>query len=212
MTMKKINPKLPNYITIFRMVMVVIILILLLTPWQLIVGAVPNIFHDVNLVYFVAFILFLIASISDFFDGYLARKYHLISNFGKFMDPIADKMLVNSLLILLLVKQAYAPLHMNVPLVAVIVMIARDLVVDGLRLVASERQIVLAANIFGKIKTVLQMSAISLILLNDWPFSLLYGTTPYVSLTLIYLAAVVSLLSGIIYVGQNYKVLKDDPQ
>ncbi len=210
--MKKINPKLPNYITIFRMVMVVIILILLLTPWQLIVGSVPNIFHDVNLVYFIAFILFLIASISDFFDGYLARKYHLISNFGKFMDPIADKMLVNSLLILLLVKQAYAPLHMNVPLVAVIVMIARDLVVDGLRLVASERQIVLAANIFGKIKTVLQMSAISLILLNDWPFSLLYGTTPYVSLTLIYLAAAVSLLSGIIYVGQNYKVLKDDPQ
>ncbi|HKL83974.1 MAG TPA: CDP-diacylglycerol--glycerol-3-phosphate 3-phosphatidyltransferase [Bacilli bacterium] len=210
--MKKINPKLPNYITIFRMVMVVIILILLLTPWQLIVGAVPNIFHDVNLVYFIAFILFLIASISDFFDGYLARKYHLISNFGKFMDPIADKMLVNSLLILLLVKQAYAPLHINVPLVAVIVMIARDLVVDGLRLVASERQIVLAANIFGKIKTVLQMSAISLILLNDWPFSLLYGTTPYVSLVLIYLAAAVSLLSGIIYVGQNYKVLKDDPQ
>lgn len=210
--MKKINPKLPNYITIFRMVMVVIILILLLTPWQLIVGTVPNIFHEVNLVHFIAFILFLIASISDFFDGYLARKYHLISNFGKFMDPIADKMLVNSLLILLLVKQAYAPLHMNVPLVAVIVMIARDLVVDGLRLVASERQIVLAANIFGKIKTVLQMSAISLILLNDWPFSLLYGTTPYVSLTLIYLAAAVSLLSGIIYVGQNYKVLKDDPQ
>lgn len=209
--MKKINPKLPNYITIFRMVMVVIILILLLTPWQLIVGSVPNIFHDVNLVYFIAFILFLIASISDFFDGYLARKYHLISNFGKFMDPIADKMLVNSLLILLLVKQAYAPLHMNVPLVAVIVMIARDLVVDGLRLVASERQIVLAANIFGKIKTVLQMCAISLILLNDWPFSLLYGTTPYVSLVLIYLAAAVSLLSGIIYVGQNYKVLKDDP-
>ena len=189
--MKKINPKLPNYITIFRMVMVVIILILLLTPWQLIVGSVPNIFHDVNLVYFIAFILFLIASISYFFDGYLARKYHLISNFGKFMDPIADKMLVNSLLILLLVKQAYAPLHMNVPLVAVIVMIARDLVVDGLRLVASERQIVLAANIFGKIKTVLQMSAISLILLNDWPFSLLYGTTPYVSLVLIYLAAAV---------------------
>jgi len=56
------------------------------------------------------------------------------------------------------------------------------------------------------------MSAISLILLNDWPFSLLYGTTPYVSLVLIYLAAAVSLLSGIIYVGQNYKVLKDDPQ
>ena len=77
------------------------------------------------------------------------------------MDPIADKMLVNTLLIVLLVKQAYAPQQISVPLLAVIIMIARDLVVDGLRLVASERKIVLAANIFGKVKTVLQMAAIS---------------------------------------------------
>lgn len=208
--MKKINPKLPNYITIFRMIMVIFILILLLLPWQNMVGSISNIFGNVSLIYFIAFILFAIASISDFLDGYLARKYNLISNFGKFMDPIADKMLVNSLLILLLVKQPYAPLQMNVPLIAVIVMIARDLVVDGLRLVASERKIVLAANIFGKLKTVLQMTAIIFVLLNDWPFSLIYGNTPYVSLILIYLAAVVSLLSGIIYVTQNYQVLKDE--
>ncbi|HKM02499.1 MAG TPA: CDP-diacylglycerol--glycerol-3-phosphate 3-phosphatidyltransferase [Bacilli bacterium] len=206
----KINPKLPNYITIFRMGMVVVILIILLLPWQQLVGNIPFVFANVNLIYFIALILFLIASISDFFDGYLARKYNLISNFGKFMDPIADKMLVNTLLIVLLVKQAYAPQQISVPLLAVIIMIARDLVVDGLRLVASERKIVLAANIFGKVKTVLQMAAISVFLLNDWPFSLLYGATPYVSLVLIWAAATVSLLSGLIYVGQNYRVLKDE--
>jgi len=207
--MKKINPKLPNYITIFRMVMVVIILVLLLLPWNAFITSVPLVFASINLIYFIAFILFFIASISDFFDGYLARKYHLISNFGKFMDPIADKMLVNSLLIVLLIKQPYALNQLSVPLIAVIIMIARDLVVDGLRLVASERKIVLAANIFGKIKTVLQMSAISVFLLNDWPFSLIYGPTPYVATILIWAAAFVSLLSGIIYVVQNYKILKD---
>lgn len=206
----KINPKLPNYITIFRMIMVVIILIILLLPWNAIGITVIEVLPNVSLIHLIAFILFLIASISDFFDGYLARKYHLVSNFGKFMDPIADKMLVNSLLITLLVTQSYAPNHMTIPLVAVIIMIARDLVVDGLRLVASERKIVLAANIFGKLKTVIQMTAISLVLLNDWPFSLIYGNTPYVSIVLIYLAALVSLLSGVIYVWQNYKVLKDD--
>lgn len=205
----KIHPKLPNRITIFRMIMVVIILILLLLPWSSFGLTIPDVFPHVSVIHFIAFVLFLIASISDFFDGYLARKYHLVSNFGKFMDPIADKMLVNSLLITLLMKQAYAPDHLTIPLVAVIIMIARDLVVDGLRLVASERKIVLAANIFGKLKTVLQMTAISVCLLNDWPFSLLYGATPYVSYVLIYLAALVSLLSGVIYVSQNYQVLKD---
>ncbi len=206
----KMNPKLPNYITVFRMVMVVIVLFLLLLPWHHLIGTVPVVFGRVNLIYFLAFVLFVIASLSDFFDGYLARKFNLISNFGKFMDPIADKMLVNTLLIVLLIKQPYALSQISVPLIAVLIMIARDLVVDGLRLVASERQIVLAANIFGKIKTVLQMGAISLYLLNDWPFSHLYGSTPIVSLILIWAATGVSLISGIIYLYQNYHVLKEE--
>ncbi len=205
----KINPKLPNYITIFRMIMVIIVLIVLLVPWNNFF-TIPML-GDISLVYLVAFFIFVIASISDYFDGYLARKYHLVSNFGKFMDPIADKMLVNSLLIVLLLNQAHSPNHMTVPLIAVIIMIARDLVVDGLRLVASERNIVLAANIFGKLKTVFQMVAISLVLLNDWPFTLIYGSQiKYVSLVLIWLAAATSLLSGIIYVAKNFQVLKEN--
>lgn len=204
----KINPKLPNYITIARMIMVIFILFVLLMPWNkfFVVPLIGNI----SLIYLIAFVLFVIASISDYFDGYLARKYRLVSNFGKFMDPIADKMLVNSLLIVLLVKSAHSPSQMTLPLLAVIIMIARDLVVDGLRLVASERKIVLAANIFGKLKTVAQMIAISVVLLNDWPFSLIYGTSfPYVATILIWVAAFFSLLSGVIYLAQNYQVLKD---
>lgn len=204
----KINPKLPNYITIARMIMVIFILFVLLMPWNkfFVVPLIGNI----SLIYLIAFVLFVIASISDYFDGYLARKYRLVSNFGKFMDPIADKMLVNSLLIVLLVKSAHSPSQMTIPLLAVIIMIARDLVVDGLRLVASERKIVLAANIFGKLKTVAQMIAISVVLLNDWPFSLIYGTSfPYVATILIWVAAFFSLLSGVIYLAQNYQVLKD---
>lgn len=204
----KINPKLPNCITIARMIMVIFILFVLLMPWNkfFVVPLIGNI----SLIYLIAFVLFVIASISDYFDGYLARKYRLVSNFGKFMDPIADKMLVNSLLIVLLVKSAHSPSQMTIPLLAVIIMIARDLVVDGLRLVASERKIVLAANIFGKLKTVAQMIAISVVLLNDWPFSLIYGTSfPYVATILIWVAAFFSLLSGVIYLAQNYQVLKD---
>lgn len=204
----KINPKLPNCITIARMIMVIFILFVLLMPWNkfFVVPLIGNI----SLIYLIAFVLFVIASISDYFDGYLAREYHLVSNFGKFMDPIADKMLVNSLLIVLLVKSAHSPSQMTIPLLAVIIMIARDLVVDGLRLVASERKIVLAANIFGKLKTVAQMIAISVVLLNDWPFSLIYGTSfPYVATILIWVAAFFSLLSGVIYLAQNYQVLKD---
>lgn len=189
--------------------MVIIILFALLMPWEAFFE-VPVI-GNISLIYLIAFVLFVIASVSDYFDGYLARKYNLVSNFGKFMDPIADKMLVNSLLIVLLVNLNHSPNQMTIPLIAVIIMIARDLVVDGLRLVASERKIVLAANIFGKLKTVFQMVAISVVLLNDWPFSLIYGnTTPYVSLILIWTAAFTSLLSGVIYLAQNYKVLKDE--
>ena len=192
------------------MLLAVIIIGLLLFRTNYLIFTVPYIFGEVNSVYFAAFILFLLASISDFY-GYLVRKHNLITDYGKFMDPIADKLLVNGLLIILLVPHATAAYDSNqlaMPVVAVLVMIARDLIVDGLRLVAATKKIVMAANIFGKVKTVLQMVAIGLFLLNDWPFSLLYGDKGYVSIILIYIAALVSLLSGIIYIVQNVNVLK----
>ena len=199
---------LPNKITLFRMVMVLVIVALLLFPYQALAIAVPTIFADVNLIYFIAMILFVIASGSDFLDGYLARKYKLVTNFGKFMDPIADKLLVNGLLIILMapsVTASYAQNQMVMPTLAVFLMIGRDLIVDALRLLAIEQKRVLAANKWGKLKTVLQMIAIPAVLLNNWPFSLFLNFN--VALILVYLAAAVSLISGIIYVVQNRDVL-----
>ena len=176
-------------------------------------------FGDVKIspVYLAMTIIFLIAAFTDFLDGYLARKNNQVTDLGKFLDPIADKLLIDGMMIFLLVPQAYAPSHgrgtLTITLLAfsVIVMIARDLIVDVLRLVAVTKNQVIAANIFGKMKTVLQMIAIPFLLLNDFPFAYLDGFLPEplrISNILFYIATIMSLVSGIIYVVQNRKVLK----
>lgn len=191
--------------------MVVVIWLAMLFPYSSLGIEVPFIFGEVNLVYFIVFWLFVIASFSDFLDGHIARKYNLVTNFGKFMDPIADKLLVNGLLIILLVPAvtpADASIQMAIPVIATLIMIARDLIVDAIRLIAASQNRVLAANIFGKIKAVLQMVAIPLVLLNDWPFAL-FGGGANIALIVIYLATLASLFSGIIYIYQNRDVLRE---
>lgn len=195
---------LPNKITTFRMVCVVIVDFILLFPWKLCGVTMPSVFGVISLEYFISACLFLIASFSDFLDGYIARKYNLVTTYGKFMDPIADKLLVNTVLIIMAVREPGL-----VPAVVAIVMIARDLLVDALRQVASAKGVILAANIWGKLKTVIQMVALTMALLVDWPFSLL--NLP-VSITTIvcYVAGVVSLISGIVYFAKNLHVFKDN--
>jgi len=193
------------------MAMVVVIWLAMLFPYSSLGIEVPYIFGEVNLVYFIVFWLFVVASFSDFLDGHIARKYNLVTNFGKFMDPIADKLLVDGLLIILLVPSitpADASIQMAIPVIATLIMIARDLIVDVIRLIAASQNRILAANIFGKIKTVLQMVAIPLVLLNDWPFVLFDGEIN-IALIVVYLATLASLLSGIIYVYQNRDVLRE---
>ncbi len=167
----------------------------------------PN--NSINLVYFIAMVVFVIASSTDFVDGYLARKWHQVTDLGKFLDPVADKLLVNSILIYLAISR-YG--NISIPVFAIIIMIARDLVVDALRFVAASKGIVLAANIFGKLKTVFQMVAIPVVLLNGWPFSYFdNGWNPYLCVAniLIYLATLMSFLSGLIYLCQNVSVFKE---
>lgn len=135
------------------------------------------------------FIIFAIASITDMLDGMIARKYHLITSFGKFVDPIADKLLVNTVLIML----AYT--H-QANIIAVLLMIARDLFVDGLRMTAASQGKVVSAGFYGKLKTVLQMVAIVFLLLKNWPFS--YLGLP-VDQILLWAATLASLYSGYIY-------------
>ena len=209
---------LPNKITISRIVMIVLMDIAIL-----VMGFIPFTAPDlgdsgINLVYLVIFAVFVIAAFTDFLDGKIARSRNLVTDFGKFLDPIADKLLNDSIMIFLLVPQAYAlsqrrdPMMLTILLFCVVAMIARDLVVDGLRLVAAKKNIVIAANIFGKAKTVLQMVAIPMLLLNDWPFRYFDSSWPQalqISNIVFYLATLMSLVSGVIYVYQNRKVLKE---
>ena len=196
---------LPNKITTFRMAMVFVLVFLLLFPWAACGVEMPVIFGGVTLEYFIAFFVFAIASISDFLDGYIARKYNMVTTYGKFMDPIADKLLVNSALIIL----ACSHMETKIPLIVVVVMIARDLVVDAVKLIAASKNKIVAANIYGKLKTATQMVAICFVLLNDWPFALFDGPVNVAEL-LCYLAGFFSLLSMIVYIYQNREVFKDE--
>ena len=206
---------LPNKITFSRIFLVVAMLIGLFA-----VGLIPNFVSPVlgdsgiNLVYFIAFVVFAIAASTDAIDGYLARSRNEVTDLGKFLDPVADKLLVDSFLIFLLISPNYAANQIVIPVFCVIIMIARDLVVDSIRFIAASKNEVLAANIFGKLKTATQMVAIPAILLNDWPFSYFDAQWGYfrISLLIVYLATFFSLLSGVVYLIQNIHVLKEEPK
>lgn len=183
--MKKMN--LPNKLTVLRMVMVPVLwacYLLIPADWCVLDAATGLSMRNV-----IVLLLFIIASLTDLLDGQIARKRNLITSFGKFLDPIADKMLVNTTLILLVYQH-------EASILPVLLMIARDLVVDGLRLSAASQGEVVSAGFPGKLKTVLQMIAIPLLLLNNWPFALLHLPVADIAL---WLAALVSLYSGWVY-------------
>ncbi|MDY0345426.1 MAG: CDP-diacylglycerol--glycerol-3-phosphate 3-phosphatidyltransferase [Bacilli bacterium] len=204
---------LPTKITISRIVIVVAMLIALFVLSLLNISVPMLGSSGINLVYFMATIVFIIASATDWLDGYLARRNNQITDLGKFLDPIADKLLIDGLLIFLIVAPHYASGNLTFSLWCAIILIARDLIVDALRLIAVTKNKVIAANIFGKAKTVLQMVAIVAILLNGWPFSYFDSGFPNglkIAEILVYLATAVSLLSGVIYVVQNRQVLMEE--
>lgn len=193
---------LPNKITTFRMICVIFVVAFLLLPinWTVI----PYLNIGVN--YLIAWIIFLVASISDMVDGKIARKYNLITDYGKLMDPIADKMLVNSALIILSVV---GPI--KIPVICTVIMVARDIVVDAIRMNAVKKNKVIAANIFGKLKTVFQMVALIFVMINDFGLSDLLTLPNYLKIgqILIYLATAMSFISGVIYVYQNRDLFRE---
>ncbi len=210
---------LPNRITVSRIVLIIGMIVAMLVLAFIPDFSSPTLGNsNINLVYLIFCIVFIIAAFTDFLDGHLARKLNLVTAFGKFLDPIADKLLNDATMIFLLVPQAYAVNQrkdgtmLTVLMICVIIMIARDLVVDALRMIAVERGKVIAANKFGKAKTVLQMIAIPMLLLNDWPFNYFDNSWPealQISNIFFYLATLMSLISGIIYLVQNINVLKE---
>lgn len=219
--MKKIN--LPTKITISRIGLAIaliigMIILYLLDEFRVIsIAQIGNIkltsglgAPTINWIMIVIFLVFAFASLTDFVDGYLARKNNEVTDLGKFLDPIADKMLVNSMMVFLALNFVSLGNNVKFPFFCVIVMIIRDLVVDGLRFMAAQKQVVIAANMFGKVKTVTQMFAILVVLLNGFPFSYFdynWPTYLHVSDWLCYIATFFSVLSGVIYVKQNIHVL-----
>lgn len=209
---------LPNKITISRIVfifaMIIAMFVLALIP-DFYVKTIGN--SGINLIYLVFACVFILAAFTDMIDGKIARKCNIVTDLGKFLDPIADKLLNDAMMIFILVPQAYAieqradRTMLTVLLICVVLMIARDLIVDALRLIAVKNNVVIAANIFGKAKTVLQMIAIPMMLLNDWPFNYFDSSWPQalqISNWFFYAATIMSVVSGVIYIYQNRKVFK----
>lgn len=159
---------LPNKLTVLRIILVPIVCIAWLFPYEqfdIHIGYI--VIQGISLPYLnlIVLALFCFASFTDFLDGQIARKKNLVTTFGKFADPIADKLLVNMMLILLSYK------HM-IPVIPVILMILRDIIVDGCRMIAAKRGIVVSAGILGKLKTAFQMFTIIFVLLNNLPFEI----------------------------------------
>lgn len=190
---------LPNKLTILRIVMIPVFMaffFLTMIPYN----------------YFIAAIVFVLAAATDFLDGYIARKYHLVTNLGKFLDPIADKVLVSTALILMLTVDAILPPLFSI---AVAVILARELIVSGFRMVAASRGLVLAADKIGKVKTVFQDLAI-FVLLAGYDFFGVFDSSPdsvtpinVAGLVLLVIAAVLTIWSGVSYIVKNREVLKE---
>ena len=176
---------LPNKLTLFRVILIPFFVFFLLAPYFEGYGN------------YIAVAIFIVASITDFFDGKIARKYHLVTNFGKFMDPLADKLLVSSALICLVALN-------KIPAWIVIVIIAREFIISGFRLVAADNGVVIAASYWGKFKTAFQMVTVIVLILNiPGEVFAVIGTV------LIYISLVLTVISLIDYIAKNKDVLKD---
>ena len=172
----------PNKLTVARMIIVPFLVVFLLTGWG----------GDANR--YISLALFVVASITDWFDGYLARKNNLVTNFGKFMDPLADKLLVCSAMICMIELN-------RLPAWFVIIIIGREFIISGFRLIAAENGIVIAANYWGKFKTASQMVMIILLILH---FDGIFVTLEQI---FIWLSLALTIISLITYIWQNRSVL-----
>ena len=175
---------LPNKLTIFRVILIPFFVLCFYLP------VIP--FNNV-----VACVIFCVASITDFLDGYLARRDGLVTNFGKFMDPLADKLLVGAALICLIESG-------QLPAWAVVIIISREFIISGFLLIASDNGVVIAASYWGKFKTVTQMAMVILMLLN-FPGAIF----PVITRIVMWAAIILTVVSLVDYVLKNKDVLKD---
>ena len=175
---------LPNKLTIFRVILIPFFIIALLVP-------------GIPAGNWIALAIFIVASLTDLLDGKIARKYNLVTNFGKFMDPLADKLLVCSALICLVELS-------RIPSWMVVIIIAREFTISGFRLIAADNGVVIAASYWGKFKTVFQMLMI-IVLILDIPNSFFQ----VLGVILTYVALILTVVSLVDYIIKNKQVLKE---
>ena len=175
---------LPNKLTILRVIMIPFFVLALLYNGG-----------ENQTLRYVAAAIFIIASLTDMLDGKIARKYNLVTNFGKFMDPLADKLLVCSALICLGELK-------ELPAWMVIVIISREFIISGFRLVASDNGVVIAASYWGKFKTTFQMIAVVLLIVGIPALSM-------VTTAVVWIALVLTVISLVDYIAKNVNVLKE---
>lgn len=173
---------LPNKLTVFRVILVVPFVVLLLGQYNLYTN-------------WIATVIFIIACLTDLLDGKIARKNNLVTNFGKFMDPLADKLLVSAAMICLIELG-------RIPSWVVVIIISREFIISGFRLIASDNGIVIAASMWGKYKTVFQMTMVIMMLAN---ISALQIVTDIV----MWIATILTIVSLVDYIFKNKSVLSD---
>lgn len=176
----------PNRLTILRVIIIPLFVVVMLCP------SLP--YSD-----YIAGGFFIAACLTDFFDGYLARKYNQVTTFGKFMDPLADKLLVSAALICFLADADSA-----MPVWAVIIIISREFIISGFRLVAAEKGVTIAASYWGKVKTVVQM-IMSILLIFDFRHPIFR----ILDVIFVYAAVILTVISLIDYIYKNREIMKD---
>lgn len=176
---------LPNKLTTFRVILIPFFVFFMLAP------------DMTGINHYIAAAIFIVASLTDLLDGKIARKYNLVTNFGKFMDPLADKLLVCSAMICLIQTGQLAAW-------IVVIIIAREFIISGFRLIASDNGVVIAASYWGKFKTTFQMLMVIVLILNiQMPFFQILGVI------LTYVALILTVVSLIDYIVKNKDVLKE---
>jgi len=193
---------LPTKLTVLRIVLSVLLMGFLLFPFDLMGIEIPIVrtIIDIDMRYIVAGVIFIVASLTDFLDGYLARKYDLVTDRGKMLDAIADKILVNPILIIF---SAEGLLHPIVP----VIVVTRDIVVNTIKMEAAAKGKVVAAIKSGKLKTASMMIGMVLLFFSNMPFEYL-GIR--VDLFFIYFATIMSLVSMIQYYSLNKSIIFED--
>ncbi len=194
---------LPNKLTLLRIVLV---------PVMVVVAFIPYLNENymfnsgLSIANFINVIIFALASFTDFLDGKIARKYNLVTTFGKFADPLADKMLVTSAMVILCLQMNGTDYWWFMPAWGLILILCRDLMVDGVRFICAGKGETIAADIFGKIKTFVTMFALVFLFLWNIDFNGIH-VFGYIGMVLMYVGILFTIISGVRYIYRARKVI-----